>query len=53
MAATGRLPRDSDLLIDQMRAIDSTRLIRGPLAQLSRAAMNHVLSAVVELLDGN
>ena len=52
VAATGRLPRDSDLLIDQVRAIDNTLLIRGPLAQLSRAAMNHVLSAVVELLGG-
>jgi mRNA interferase MazF len=50
VAATGRLPRDSDLLIDQMRAIDNTRLIRGPMAQLSKALMRRALSSLMELL---
>jgi len=30
VSAAGRLPRDSDLLMDQMRAVDNRRLVRGP-----------------------
>ena len=49
--ATGRLRRESDLLIDQLRAIDNRRLIRGPLMQLSTHLMNRVGQAIQEVLD--
>jgi mRNA interferase MazF len=49
--ATDRLPRESDLLIDQLRAIDNRRLTRGPLARLPRAVMGEVESAIREVLD--
>ena len=31
--------RDSDLLIDQLRAIDNRRLVKGPLTRLNEATM--------------
>jgi mRNA interferase MazF len=34
VSAAGRLPRDSDLLMDQVRAIDNRRLVGGPLLRL-------------------
>jgi mRNA interferase MazF len=49
--ATARLSRDSDLLMDQLRAIDNRRLVRGPMARLSRAVMARVNEALVEILD--
>jgi|SRR6516162_9118524 mRNA interferase MazF len=49
--AISSLPRDSDLLMDQMRAIDNTWLMRGPLAKLSRGALLEVIRALLELLD--
>jgi mRNA interferase MazF len=51
VAATDQLRRDSDLLIDQLRAIDNRRLIQGPLAKLSATLMHHVDQAVKEVLD--
>lgn len=48
--AGSRLPRDSDLLMDQLRAIDNRRLVRGPLFQVSYATMKQVASALAELL---
>jgi mRNA interferase MazF len=38
--ATGRLRRRSDLLIDQLRAIDNRRRVQGPLAQLAPQLMH-------------
>src|SRR6266700_3285109 len=32
--ASGKLKKDSDALIDQMRAIDNRRLVQGPLSRL-------------------
>jgi mRNA interferase MazF len=49
--ATARLRRDSDLLMDQLRAIDNRRLVRGPMARLSRAVMARVDEALMEILD--
>jgi len=49
--AAGRLPRDSDLLMDQLRAIDNRRLVRGPLLRLTPSRMRHVLAALSQLLD--
>jgi len=45
------LPRDSDLLIDQLRAIDNRRLIKGPLASLTPEEMASVDQAMREMLD--
>ncbi|MCX6633916.1 MAG: type II toxin-antitoxin system PemK/MazF family toxin [Acidobacteria bacterium] len=49
--ASGRLPHNSDLLIDQLRAIDNRRLVEGPLARLPRQQMARVSAAVREVLD--
>jgi mRNA-degrading endonuclease toxin of MazEF toxin-antitoxin module len=49
--ASGRLPHDSDLLIDQLRVIDNRRLVEGPLARLPRQQMARVSAAVREVLD--
>ncbi len=51
VSAHGRLKKDSDLLIDQLRAIDNKRLIEGPLVQCSAEFMVLVDSALHEVLD--
>jgi mRNA interferase MazF len=48
--AAGKLPRDSDLLMDQMRAIDNRRLVRGPLMRLPSSFMRRLCRALVELI---
>ena len=42
--------RDSDLLIDQIRAIDNKRLIQGPLLQLDDDFMQLVCKAVCAVM---
>lgn len=49
-AAVG-LRSDSDLLIDQLRAIDNRCLVQGPLARLSLAQMAEVGKAIREVLE--
>src|SRR5579885_569168 len=49
--AQASLRRDSDLLIDQLRAIDNRRLVEGPLAHLDDAIMARVAAALRELLE--
>jgi mRNA interferase MazF len=49
--ASGRLRRKSDLLIDQLRAIDNRRIVKGPIARLGRDLMNEVGEAIRETLD--
>jgi len=49
--ATGRLRKESDLLLDQLRAIDNRRLIGAPLAKLGEGAMREVSAAVAEIMD--
>ncbi len=51
--ATGRLRKASDLLIDQLRAIDNRRLVQGPLTTLSATLMSRVQDALAEVLDFN
>ncbi len=51
LCAHGQLKNDSDLLIDQLRAIDNQRLIEGPLVQCSVEFMVRVDSALGEVLD--
>jgi len=52
VSATDRLQRDSDLLLDQMRAIDNARLVNGPLAALAKPMLAQVLRGVIELVGG-
>ena len=47
----GRLDRASDLLVDQLRAIDNRRIVKGPLARLSADFMVRVGEAICEVLD--
>ena len=49
--AAGRLRRASDLLVDQLRAIDNRRLVQGPLARLSPGLMARVGEALRDVLD--
>ena len=51
VAAAGRLHRASDLLVDQLRAIDNRRLVQGPLAHLPGPLMAQVGRALLEVLD--
>ena len=49
--AAGNLQRDSDALIDQLRAIDNRRLVRGPVARLGPRVMGKVGQALLEVFD--
>ena len=51
MAASGRLRRDSDLLIGQARAIDNRRLVQGPLVGWPGPLMARVDEALREVFD--
>ena len=51
VSAGGDLQRDSDALIDQLRAIDNRRLVRGPLTRLGPREMAQVGQALLEVLD--
>lgn len=46
-----RLDKDSDLLVDQLRAIDNQRLIQGPLATCSVEFMAGVYEAMRDVLN--
>ena len=49
--AAERLRRSSDLLLDQLRAIDNRRLVQGPLTRLDAALLAKVDSALREVMD--
>jgi len=49
--ASGELKKDSDALIDQVRAIDNRRLIQGPLLRLQPPQIDAVADALLEVLD--
>ncbi|MHB8771415.1 MAG: type II toxin-antitoxin system PemK/MazF family toxin [Syntrophales bacterium] len=48
--ARERLENDCDLLIDQVRAIDSRHLLEGPLAHLDAGEMAQVYAAILEIM---
>jgi len=48
---SGRLRRSSDLLIDQIRAIDNRQLGEGPLTRLEEPVMARVGEAIREVMD--
>jgi mRNA interferase MazF len=50
LSARDRLDRDSDLLIDQIRAIDNQRLVTGPLTLLGAEEMSRIYSAILEVI---
>jgi mRNA interferase MazF len=49
--ASGTLKQDSDLILDQLRAIDNRRIIKGPLVTLDPALIDQVDAALGEVLD--
>jgi mRNA interferase MazF len=49
--SSARLPRRSDLIVDQLRAIDNRRLVKGPLARVDADFMAVVAHALAEVLD--
>jgi mRNA interferase MazF len=50
LRARDRLDRDSDLLIDQIRAIDNQRLVTGPLILLGIEEMSQIYHAILEVM---
>ncbi len=48
--ARGRLRHPSDLLTDQIRAIDNRRLVKGPVAKCSADLMRRVAGGIREVL---
>jgi mRNA interferase MazF len=50
VAAQGLLQQDSDLLIDQLRAIDNRRLSSGPLTRCDDEMMARVHEAICDVL---
>lgn len=49
--ASGALKKDSDALIDQLRAIDNRRLVQGPLSHLRPQQLSAVALALLEVLE--
>ena len=49
--ASGALKKDSDALIDQLRAIDNHRLVRGPLSRLQPQQLDVIAHALLEVLE--
>jgi mRNA interferase MazF len=49
--ASGSLKKDSDALVDQVRAIDNRRLVHGPLSRLAPKQLDAVGHALLEVLD--
>lgn len=48
--AQGQLLQESDLLIDQIRAIDNKRLIDGPLCRISSKQLQAIYQAIAEVM---
>jgi len=51
LAARGRLERDSDVVVDQLRALDNRRLMTGPLFTCDVGFMRRVYAALREVMD--
>ena len=47
----GKLEKESDLLIDQMRAIDNGRLIQGPLYQCDALLMSKISDCFYQIIS--
>ncbi len=51
IGARDKLEQDSDVLVDQLRAIDNRRLAAGPMTRLSDEQMRRVQRAIVDILE--
>lgn len=51
LAARNQLERDSDVLVDQLRALDNRRLTTGPLLTCDEDFMRRVYAALREVMD--
>ena len=51
VAVHGTFRKESDLLMDQLRAIDNHRLVDGPLTRLAPAQLQIIDRALREVLD--
>ena len=51
--AREKLAQDSDLLIDQIRAIDNRRITSGPIANLDSEILKRVYQALLEVIGIN
>lgn len=51
LPAQGRLEKKSDVLVDQLRAMDNRRLIDGPLCACDKEFMRRVHEALCEVMD--
>lgn len=51
LRAGGKLTHESDLLIDQLRAIDNRRLVKGPVIRLPPESMARVAMAIRDVLE--
>ena len=49
--AAGRLRKDSDALVDQVRAIDNARLVQGPLSSLQPHQLLALEQALLDVFD--
>ena len=49
--AGGALKKDSDALIDQVRAIDNRRLIQGPLTRLAAGELDAIGRALLDVFE--
>ena len=49
--AAGKLEKDSDALLDQVRAIDNRRLVQGPLVRLHPKQLADLDQALLDVLD--
>ena len=50
--AAGKLEKDSDLLIDQIRAIDNRRFLEGPLLRCHESLTKKAQECLREIMDG-
>ncbi len=48
--AQDKLEKDSDLLIDQLRAIDNTRLLVGPLMRCNEIVLKDIYRLITEVM---
>ena len=51
ITAQSKFRKDSDLLLDQLRAIDNQRLIEGPLTRLTTIQLRAITHALKEVMD--
>jgi len=49
--AAGALKKDSDALIDQLRAVDNRRLVQGPLSRLQPQLLAAIAQALIDVLE--